>query len=366
MKPLPRYVQAVRVKGHNYLYFRHGRSRIRLPDDPASPAFLARYGALLTGSQRVAEVMMPGSVRAAIVAYRASPEFARLSAETRTNYARHLDRLAQIADFPLAEIKRAHIRALRDQLKARPSTADVFVGVVRRCLSLAVRDEIIATNPAAGIERIDTGGSYEAWTDAECQAFETAHSEGRVPDWAMTAYMLARYTAQRRGDVLDMTWSLLEAAKVEQGKTGARLTLTLHSRLRAYLAGLPRVSLLLLTTPSGRAGDRRNFTRSFRAVLDGIGLADRHLHGLRHKTASELAEAGCSEAEIQEVTGHATSESVRRYTRAARQRTMAESAILKLERHDARNTSYGAGTSGGTETESGKPDLPVANRGRRE
>jgi len=52
---------------------------------------------------------------------------------------------------------------------------------------------------------------------------------------------------------------------------------------------------------------------------------------LRKLSARKLAEAGCSEKEIQAITGHATSRMVAHYTKGADQRKRATAAITKLE-----------------------------------
>lgn len=326
---LPKYVQRVR----KYLYFRWSDgARTPLPADPASPAFHARYAELLAQRSLKRTAAPDGSVAALVQAYLASPQYAGLAQHTRWHYRRLLDELRPIAGFPVTEIRRRHVRALRDGLADRPRTADLFLQAVRRVFGLAVDDEAIDVNPAAGIAALGGGGSHAAWSEAQCAAFEAAAAEGRVPGWALTAYLLGRYTAQRRGDVLRLTWAAYDGRtiRLRQGKTGAELAILVHPRLKAHLDGLARTALYMVTSPTGRPWDPRNFSRELREALDGIGLAGVSFHGLRHLSASALAEAGASEREIMAVTGHKSAESVQRYTRAARQARMAARAIGKL------------------------------------
>jgi hypothetical protein len=51
---------------------------------------------------------------------------------------------------------------------------------------------------------------------------------------------------------------------------------------------------------------------------------------LRKAAATRLAELGSSEREIMSITGHTTSKEVMRYTRAARQKVLAASAMARL------------------------------------
>jgi integrase/recombinase XerD len=66
---------------------RKGHKKVRLPDDPSTPEFMATYYAALeqTSDRRAAPRGEPprGSLRAACMGYFASPEFKKLDARTR-------------------------------------------------------------------------------------------------------------------------------------------------------------------------------------------------------------------------------------------------------------------------------------------
>jgi integrase len=88
----------------------------------------------------------------------------------------------------------------------------------------------------------------------------------------------------------------------------------------------------LLTTLQGKAFDAVYFGAWFADAIGAAGLPDECvLHGLRKTAARKLADAGCSEKQIQAVTGHTTSRMVALYTRGANQRKLASAAIFKLE-----------------------------------
>lgn len=327
---LPRYVQRVR----QWLYFRWADgTRSALPSDAGSPEFHARYAELLaqrlTGERARPEA---GTVAALVTDYLSSSEYKLLSDHTRWHYRRLLDHLQPISGFQVTDIRRKHVRELRDLLADRPRTADMFVQAARRVFDRAVGDEVIDVNPAGGIKTIAKESDRRAWTEAECAVLEMACHQDRVPAWVLTAYLLGRYTGQRRGDVLRLTWAAYDGTffRVRQGKTGTRIEIPVHPRLKAHIDGLPRTSLYILTSPTGRPWDLRNFTRELREVLDKLGLDELSFHGLRHTTATELANAGASEREIMAVTGHRSTESVATYVRSARQRHMATNAIARL------------------------------------
>ncbi|MDD2869781.1 hypothetical protein [Neomegalonema sp.] len=55
------------------------------------------------------------------------------------------------------------------------------------------------------------------------------------------------------------------------------------------------------------------------------------MHGLRKNATIELAEAGCTEAEIKAITGHETSAMIALYSKGANQRRVAKAARRKTE-----------------------------------
>lgn len=55
------------------------------------------------------------------------------------------------------------------------------------------------------------------------------------------------------------------------------------------------------------------------------------MHGWRYTAAHELAEAGCTDAEIAAITGHKSAEMVAKYSRKAGQKRRAKRAQEKRE-----------------------------------
>jgi integrase len=344
MRPnLPRYVQPIRAKGTVYLYFRRHGQRWRLPGRPGDAEFNARYLELLgqTNSNPDSRCIGEGSIAALIRDYRASDEFLALKAKTQNDYGRMLDRFAPIDRHSAEAIRRKHIRELRKGLAGKTRTQKLFTQVASALFNFGIDNEYCSLNPAARMKRIGKAKSYVAWSDAQCAAFEA----WRPARHLMTAYMIARFAGQRRGDVLKMARTCYDGSCIEvrQEKTDESLVIPAHRRLKTYLDQLPKDSLLFVVDAKGQPIDETTFSKEFRAALDCAGLNQLHFHGLRHSAGRALAEAGCSSHEIQAITGHRTLQMVEHYTKAARQKRLASSAIAKLE-----------GT--GTEQESGKPD----------
>jgi integrase len=135
-------------------------------------------------------------------------------------------------------------------------------------------------------------------------------------------------SGQRIGDVLRMRWDDIEEGGiwVRQGKTRARLWVPLTPTLAATLAETPRNGMTIITTLEGRPLAYRSAHEAVMEVRRQIDAEAHDLHGLRYSAASELAAAGCTDEQIEAITGHATVAMIRRYAGPARQKARATEA----------------------------------------
>jgi integrase len=110
-------------------------------------------------------------------------------------------------------------------------------------------------------------------------------------------------------------------------------------KLRKIIESSPCGELTFLVTDFRRPFSTAGFGNKFRYWCDQAGLPHCSAHSLRKAAATRLAELGASEHEIMAVTGHQTSKEVSRYTRAARQKLLAESAMARITRDEIANKS---------------------------
>jgi len=119
--------------------------------------------------------------------------------------------------------------------------------------------------------------------------------------------------------------------RVVQGKTGAKLSVPLHPDLSDALSSWPRRGKHILVTTFGKPFTSNGFGNFMADNIAAAGLPDRCVtHGLRKAAARRLAEAGCTANEIAAITGHSTLVEVSRYTKAADQVHLAQTAIDRL------------------------------------
>jgi integrase len=144
------------------------------------------------------------------------------------------------------------------------------------------------------------------------------------------------YTGQRRSDLVLFGrqhvrdgWLVFTQHK-GRNRNPVRMEIPIIPELRKIIEQTPTGDLAFLVTAFNRPFTSNGFGNRFRKWCDEAGLKECSVHGLRKAAAARLAELGCTEQEIMAITGHRTSKEVTRYTRAASQKTRAESALRRL------------------------------------
>lgn len=326
-----KYVVIQRVKGREYHYFRHGGLYRRLPA-PADPTFSAIYHKLLAkvrcdiGS----EIAEPGTFGELVEKYLASGDYGRLATSTKGEYRRHLDRLKELwGPLRARRLTRGAVFEYRDTLQATPRKASYAMQVLRRLLSFGVDRGLLDTNVALRPGNMASQDEHKPWSDADIKTFRDTNAGN---DIALIILMLALCTGQRRGDLVKMTRADYNGREIAvvQNKTNEKVWIPAHASLRAELEAIKR--FMLLETERGKAFKARHLSAVFLDAIRRANLNGLTLHGLRVTAATWMADAGCSDAELQTILGHRTVAMASKYRRLAQKKIMAASAIENLER----------------------------------
>ena len=227
-----------------------------------------------------------------------------------------------------------HIRARRDEMMDRPEAANGMVKALRQVFKFAMRYDLHDSNPALGIEYLSgNADGFHSWTLDEIEQFENTHAVGTS---AHLALALALYTGQRRADLVTFGkqhvrdgWLSFTQHKNRNSKP-VRMEIPIIAVLQQAIDASPTGDLTFLVTAFNRTFTSNGFGNRFRKWCVEAGLKNCSVHGLRKAAAARLAELGCTEQEIMAITGHRTSKEVMRYTRAASQKTRAESALRRM------------------------------------
>jgi integrase len=164
-----------------------------------------------------------------------------------------------------------------------------------------------------------------------------------VPDDMRLAFLLALFTLQWRGDVLEITADKLRAdnhgrwwLRLIQAKTGAEVEFPVHKLLRAEIERqriMPGQRRTLVQTKSNAMFDDRNFSRKFRTWLKAANIRGLNFHALRRSGMVWLAEAGVSTPRIAGLSGHSISVTQKILDEyIVRTKELAEGAVDEYER----------------------------------
>lgn len=337
---LPRHVHCVKSHGKHYYYFQRWRGtlreedRVSLPGEPFDRDGLpvAEWWALYRKLNGEDEKLHAGTFAGLIAAYKLSPEFLALSANSRKTYSRYLKEIQTLwGGLRVAGIEPKHVLALRDHKAATPAAANYTVRVLSTVLAWSVPRGYRSDNPCAHVKMLKGGDGWEPWSWEQISYFRDNVSKPEL--WWAAA--LALYTGQRQGDCLAMRWIEITGdwLSVVQQKTGKKLKIPMHRDLKAVLASVPKRSLTVLsntrdkpwTTDGFKTSWGKEMARPEMGCLEGLVF-----HGLRKSAVVFLLEAGCTSAEVAAITGQSM-QMVEHYARQVNQEKLASSAVLKWE-----------------------------------
>lgn len=325
MRKKRKYINAYKVKGKIYYFFRKGNIRVPIPHDPDTPEFDQAYWKLRSGRQKAT----PKTTFSALIdSYYQSPRFLKLKPSTQKEYRRGMEDLRALngsKDF--TKVRRRDVIAARDAVADTWRKANARVENISVLAKQAMDLEWITTNPAQGVEKLK-GGSYEAWPEAMLLRYEK-HCEENQLLIERTIYELCIGTGQRIGDVCAMRWEQFDDGgymTVVQEKTGTEVELYCPVRLQKHLARLPRRGDFILVGERTPHLQKRTAQQRVQAVRTAIGAQKFVIHGWRYNAAKELAEAGATDAQIQAVTGHLTLEMAKKYRGQAERKRLSKDA----------------------------------------
>jgi integrase len=187
--------------------------------------------------------------------------------------------------------------------------------------ALSVRWEMRGDNPVAGIERNHEEPRERYLTGDEMERLATALA-GLRNQHAANAIRLLLLTGARRTEVLSATWDQfdLDAGGVWTKPSSHTKQKKVH---RIPLSATARTLLVDMQGAAGRSsylfpgrsggGYLASIKKSWAAACQAAGIADAHLHDLRHSYASALASGGQSLPVIGALLGHTQASTTQRY-----------------------------------------------------
>jgi integrase len=319
-----------------------GRRKVRIKAPFGTDEFIAAYNAAVADyvtAPPQARETKPGSFRHLCVLYFGSATFKRLDKATQAWRRRALDAISEKHGHnPVRLLEQRHVRMLRDERVDQPGAANQRLKALKALFAWANEEhpEIAPQNPTIGVRKIKyaTDG-HHSWTPEEIAQYRDRHPLGSKPRLALD---LLLYTGGRREDAVRLGPQHVRNGRVKfrqaknEHRTPIDIDIPLHPELAATIGATPASGhMTFLVTEYGRPFTPSGFGNWFRDQCDQANLRHCSAHGLRKATAAALAEAGATTHEIAAVTGHMSLEEIERYTRAARTKKLADTAIAKLK-----------------------------------
>lgn len=250
----------------------------------------------------------------------------RLAESTKVSYHRVMAQiLEKNADKDMRRTTRKGLRAVHDKLSATPRKADKFLATVSLLWNYAVKkqDWPLGENPASGIDLYGKQREFLPWPDWMVAKLPDA------PVKVRTAAELILGTGQRPSAAIGMRYDQFDGEwmTVEDQKAGEFFEAYCPTDLRDQIARMERKGEYVLAKNLREPLGYDAIEKEFRAWRDSLGAKAKpySLHGLRKLAIVRLAEAGCSDAEIQAVTNQ-SAETVAYYRSKASRKKLSRRA----------------------------------------
>jgi integrase len=221
----------------------------------------------------------------------------------------------RFGDTPLDEISRHSLQQIHSDLRSElsASSCDHHLGLMARCLRLAMDWKIITENPAQGLKKFNEDNRRDRlMTDAELQLLMAVLDS----DPARTACLvlkMALLTAARKGEILQMrfadinrqtkVWTL--PASMNKGKR--RRAIPMSTGALAILDELSNNNNSEFVFENSRKpGERlKSIDKVWQRVRKKAQLpSDIVVHSLRHHAGSSLIRSGIDLTTVRDLMGH--------------------------------------------------------------
>lgn len=205
-----------------------------------------------------------------------------------------------------ADVRPMHVAKYLDlRGESAPVRANREKALLSHLYTMMMRWGVVDSNPCRGVHRNPEDKRDRYITDEEFAAvWQQANPTVRC------LMDLAYLTAQRIGDLITLRYQNVTATAIQirQGKTGAKLAITISPALRELLERVrhlhPTVrGLYLFTTREGKPYTYDGISSMFKRAVAKAQLKDFHFHDIRAKAITDAKRAGL---DAQGLAGHAT------------------------------------------------------------
>jgi integrase len=231
-----------------------------------------------------------------------------LAPRTLDEYRRLLmaDVLPALGGIAPGEITKAHVRALVDSIRAEGHAvhANRVLAVLKSIFSWALRKDLMATAPCAGLAATREHPRERVYSDAELRAIVEA-----VPGTELESLVpLILFTATRSEEARSARWEDMDLERrvwtIPDVKQGGTHVLPLSTGATKILAGIKRAESPYVFPALTRAGYIDHPQKAVLKIRERSGVSDFRLHTLRTTVRTRLSELGVAPDVGERILGH--------------------------------------------------------------
>lgn len=324
--------------------------KITLPVGPEHPSFMEHYLAARAGrrpdhSPPVDQVrdVIPHSVSWLTLRFEAWME-SRVQARlldpgTLKQRRAYYDRIRAEHGTKRMDMPKSKLLEFRDTMIDTPGAANNMVKAVRACYSWAVERDLVAENPALGIDNLKSGQGAVPWSIDDLRQYRERHPIGTMAHLALTLFM---FTACRIGDGYrlgrqnEAVVQGIRRLQWQPEKRGSALVdIPLLPPLERAISAMTVLGPTYLLTVHGQPFRSKNaFGNKFRDWVEEADLKNRSTHGIRKAAGELLALEGASQYHIMAIHGHTQAKTSEVYTSGVNRQRLATEAMKLLAHMD--------------------------------
>jgi len=227
--------------------------------------------------------------------------------------------IPQLGQIKVADVTRADISSLMKRMAKTPTNANRVLSAVRKMFNMAevwgMRPD--GSNPCRHVPKFPERGKTRLITDAELKRLyaylNKAETEGLEHPFILLAIRLQFEFAARMSEILKLEWAWvdLDNRRVEwpDSKTGG-MSKPMSAEAVRLLEAAPRLEKSPYVCPSifdpNRPMSKHTYYKGWRRILGRAGLPRIGTHGIRHRSATDIANSGIPVKVGMALTAHKT------------------------------------------------------------
>ena len=232
---------------------------------------------------------------------------------------KHIERY--FGDFIVADIRTKDVSAYKEMRRkegAAPKTVNNELILMGHAFNLALKEwEWVRDNPVSRVSKERVNNRRKRWLKSQ----EEERLLRASPEWLREIIVFALNTGLRRGEILNLKWSLVDLKRrtltILEQKNGEDDTLPLNETVMEVLAARSKVRSIstdhVFLSREGRKLDGDTIHWFFTKVKKKAKVEDFRFHDLRHTFATRLVQAGVEIYKVQKLMRHKSPQMTQRY-----------------------------------------------------